>query len=113
MTPFTYQRGETITLALDAVEGDPLSVGAVTAQLKAVPPGRTVVPEGAAVAATFSVASRAATSEFPAGWTLTIAAGVSAALAPGTYMADARMEVGTGIVITEPVTLRLRSGVTS
>ena len=33
MTPFTYQRGETILLALDAVSGDPLTVGAVTAQL--------------------------------------------------------------------------------
>jgi hypothetical protein len=113
MTPFTYQRGETITLALDAAEGDPLAVGAVTAQLKAVPPGRTAVPENSPVAASFSVSTRAATLEFPAGWTLSIPAGVSAALAPGTYLADARLEVGTGIVITDPVIIRLRQAVTS
>ena len=31
MTPYIYQRGETISLALDAVTGDPLSVTAISA----------------------------------------------------------------------------------
>lgn len=113
MTIFTYQRGETISLALDAVEGDPASVGAVTAQLKYVPPGRTAVPAGALAAASFAVSTRAATSEFPAGWTLTISAAASAALSAGNYQADARLNVGTGVVITDQIALRLKEPVTS
>jgi hypothetical protein len=113
MTPFTYQRGETISLALDAVTGDPASVGAVTAQLKFVPPGRTVVPAGAPVAAAFTISTRAATTEFPAGWTLTIPASASAALSAGTYLADARLAVGTGVVITDQIVIRLKEPVTS
>lgn len=113
MTPFTYQRGETILLALDAVSGDPLTVGAVTAQLKAVPPGRTTIPAGATVAASFSVTPRAATTDSPAGWTLTIPASASAGLAAGSYLADARLEVGTGIVITDQIAIRLREPVTT
>ena len=112
MTPFTYQRGETISLALDAAEGDPLTVGAVTAQLKAVPPGRNAVPPGAPVATSFSVSTRAATTDFPAGWTLTISAAASAALTAGSYLADARLEVGTGVVITDQIAIRLREPVT-
>jgi hypothetical protein len=113
MTLFTYQRGETISLALDAVEGDPASVGAVIAQLKFVPPGRTVVPADAPVAASFAVATRAATIDYPAGWTLTIAAAASAALSAGNYLADARLEVGTGVVITDQIAIRLKEPVTS
>lgn len=113
MTPFTYQRGETILLALDAVSGDPISVGAVTAQLKAVPPGRTSIPAGAPVAANFAVSTRVASPEFPAGWTLAIPASASAALAAGSYLADARLEVGTGVVITDQIAIRLRDPVTT
>jgi hypothetical protein len=113
MTLFTYQRGETISLALDAVTGDPASVGAVTAQLKFVPPGRTVVPAGALAAATFAVSTRAATIDYPAGWTLTISAATSAALSVGNYLADARLNVGTGVVITDQIAVRIKEPVTS
>ncbi len=113
MTPYIFQRGETISLALDAVSGDPASVTALTAQLKAVPPGRTSVPEGAAIAASFSVAARASDGEAPAGWTLTIPSAASAALPAGSYLADARLEVAGGVVISESVALRLRPSVTT
>ncbi len=46
MTPYIFQRGETISLALDAVTGDPLSVTAISAAMKAVAPGRTSVNAG-------------------------------------------------------------------
>ena len=112
MTPFTFQRGETIALALDAVNGDPLSVTGISAVMKAVPPGRTGVPDGAPVAATFSIAPRAASGEIPPGWTLSIDASVSAALTPGAFLADARLEVAGGVIVTEPVALRIKSSVT-
>lgn len=112
MTPYTFQRGETVSLALDAVTGDPLSVTAISAVLKAVPPGRTGVPDGAPVAATFAIQPRTAQGDIPPGWTLTIAAATSASLAPGAYLADARLEVAGGVIVTEPVAIRIKPSVT-
>lgn len=113
MTPFVFQRGETLSLALDAVSGDPATVTAITAKLKAVPAGRTTAPASAPVAASFAVSGRAATSEFPSGWTLTIPAATSAMLATGAYLADARLEVAGGVIVTESVALRLRETVSA
>lgn len=112
MPPYIFQRGETISLALDAVTGDPLTVTAISAAMKAVPPGRTGVPDGAPVAATFSISPRTAAGEIPPGWTLTIDAATSATLTAGNYMADARIEVAGGVIVTEPVALRLKPSVT-
>jgi integral membrane sensor domain MASE1 len=112
MSPFVFQRGETLTLALDAVSGDPASVTAISAQLKAVPSGRTSVPAGAPVAATFAIVTRAA-GEFPPGWTLIISAATCSTLIPGTYLADARLEVAGGVIITEAVAVRIRASVSA
>ncbi|HMT43202.1 MAG TPA: hypothetical protein PKA59_01530 [Chakrabartia sp.] len=113
MTPYLFQRGETISLALDALEGDPASVTTLSAQLKAVPPGRTSVPAGEPVAAQFTISARAATAETSAGWTLVIPAATSAGLSPGLYHADARLNLAAGVVVTEPVALRIRQAVTT
>lgn len=112
MTTFTFQRGETVSIALDAVQGDPLAVSSVTAALKPVAAGRTLVDPGAAVAATFSVSPRTAAGAIPAGWTLTISAAASAGLAAGTYLADAKLVVAGGVTITEPVAIRMIDAVT-
>ncbi len=112
MTPYIYQRGETISLALDALSGDPAIVTALSANLKAVPAGRTSISAGAPIAANFSVTARAATTETAAGWTLTIPAATSLTLAAGNYLADARLVVGSGVVITDQIALRLREPVT-
>ncbi len=112
MTPYIFQRGETVSLALDAMTGDPLTVSGISAALKAVPPGRTGVPDGAPVAATFSISPRSAQGDIPPGWTLTIPAVTSATLAPGAYLADARLEVAGGVIVTEPVAIRIKPSVT-
>lgn len=113
MTPYVFQRGETISLALDAVTGDPATVTAITAKLKAVPPGRTTVSAASPAAATFAIANRPAAGEFPAGWTLTITAAASSTLTPGAYLADARLEVAGGVIVTESVALRIRESVSA
>jgi hypothetical protein len=113
MIPYIYQRGETISLALDAVSGDPAQVSAVTAHLKAVPPGRTSVPAGAPIAASFTVVSRPASGDVPAGWTLTISAAASALLIAGAYLADARLTIAGGVIVTDSVALRLRDSVSA
>ena len=113
MPPYIYQRGETVSLALDFLSGDLASVSAITAQLKAVTPGRLSVAAGAPVAANFDITPRVAVDDLPAGWTLTIPASVSAALDAGFYVADARLEVAGGVIITDQVHLRIRHAVTS
>ncbi len=113
MTPYIFQRGETITLALDAMTGDPASVTSLVAQLKALPPGRSSVDASVPIAASFAVSPRAATGDNLAGWTLSIDASASAALAPGNYLADARLGVAGGVVITETVALRIREAVSA
>ena len=113
MTPYTFQRGETLSLALDALAGDPLSISAISASVKAVAPGRTGVSAVAPVAAVFDITARAAAGDIPAGWTLTISAAVSATLSAGSYHADARLEVGGGVVITESVAIALRESVSA
>jgi hypothetical protein len=112
MTPYVFQRGETISLALDAVSGDPLSVTAIDAAMKAVLPGRTSIHAGAPVAAAFVITPRPATGSIPPGWTLTIPALVSAALGAGSYLADARLEMAGGVIVTETVALRIKETVT-
>jgi hypothetical protein len=113
MNPYIFQRGETISLALDAVSGNPLDVSAISAQLKAVPPGRMNVPEGAPVAATFVIAARPAVGDIPPGWILTLPAAVSASLPVASYLADARLEVTGGVIVTESVAIRLRQSVSA
>lgn len=113
MTPYTFQRGETISLALDAVTGDPAQVTAIVAAMKAVPPGRSEAPASASVAANFAITPRPAAGAIPPGWTLTVAAPVSASLAPGAYVADARLEAGGGVIVTSSVAIRLKQSVSS
>ena len=113
MTPYTYQRGETMSLALDAVTGDPALVTAISAAMKAVPPGRSEAPATALVVASFAVTGRPAMGDQPAGWTLTIPAIISASLSPGAYIADARLEVAGGVIVTESVNIRLKQSVSA
>ncbi len=113
MTPYTYQRGETISLALDAVTGDPAQVTAINAAMKAVQPGRSEASATAPVVASFAVTARLALGGEPAGWTLTIPALVSASLSPGAYIADARLEVSGGVIVTDSVHVRLRQSVSA
>ena len=113
MTPYTYQRGETISLALDAITGDPAQVSAISAAMKAVPPGRSEAPASAPISASFTVAARPALGNDPAGWTLTIPALVSASLSPGAYVADAWLEVAGGVIVTDSVAIRLRQSVSA
>ena len=113
MTTYTFQRGETVLLALDAVQGDPATVTSVTAAMKPLAAGRTMVDPGAPAAASFTVSSRAAAGGIPAGWTLTIPAATSASLPAKTYLTDAKLIVAGGVTITEPVAIRLVDAVTS
>ena len=106
---YSFTKGSTIVLALDAIEGDVATASALTAAL------RRVVAAGMAPgspAATFTVASRAAAGSIPAGWDMTISAAVSATLEAGSYRADARMMIGGNVVYTNAVAIRIVEAVT-
>jgi hypothetical protein len=110
---YTFQRGETVALALAVVSGDPAVVGAVTAAMKPAVEGRALPDPAAPVVANFSVAFAAASGPDPARWLLTLSPAVTAALPAGSYLADARLGMAGGVAITETIGLRLRDAVTS
>jgi len=110
---YSFQRGETISLPLYAAQGDSLSVSAIEAKLRKLAPGKRTLDPDTPVAATFAVSAREATVDVPAGWTFTIDAAASAALAGGLYLADARMVVASGVVVTHPVMIQIEEPATT
>lgn len=104
---YTFARGETISIALDAVTGDPGIVSSVVAKLRPLEPGKRTLEPDADLAATFTVDDRAVSGDIPAGWTLTIEPATSTTLEAGEYLADARITIGTGVETTEGVIIRI------
>lgn len=113
MTAYRFQRGESVSLALEVASGDAAIVSGVTARLKAAGAGRGTVDAETPVAATFDVSFVAAAGAEPARWLLGLSPTVCATLIPGNYLADARLSVGGGVAITETVALTIREAVTS
>jgi hypothetical protein len=110
---YIFQRGETVSLALAVVSGDPGIVTGVTAAIKPVTPGRGTPDPGVPVAANFSVSFVGAQGNESARWLLTLSPATSAALSAGSYLADARLAMTGGVSITETVALSVRDAVTS
>ncbi len=113
MTPYIFQRGETIAIALDALSGDPLLVTQVDAKMKALAPGRSSADNNAPITASFVASARAASIDHPAGWTLTIPAATSALLSPGTYIADAKLQMAAGVIVTDPVAITIKGSIST
>ena len=91
-----FRLGEDIALELQVASGDPALVTAVTAAMKParIAANRPVLEEDASPVA-LTVASE------PTGWTVSLPSAASAALSPGIYGIDARIEVAGGVEITE------------
>lgn len=113
-TIYTRQRGETILIAIaddGAVAGDETTL---SANLRALLPGKSALARDQAIAATAQIFFRPADAIFPVGWTLMIDAATCLGLAVGRYLIDLKIPLGGGayktissarIVITEPATL--------
>jgi hypothetical protein len=104
---YVFQRGETVGISLALVAGYFADVAFVTAAMKPLAAGRSHI-DAATPAIPLSVAADGID-----GWTLTLDAASCAALVPGGYVADARLVVGSGVVITDPVAIRIVEAVTS
>lgn len=103
---YSFRRGETIVLAIDAVQGDVGAVSAAAARIRrlnATRNGFATNAQGIAMA----IASRGVAGDVPAGWTLTLAPEASALLEPGHYGVEARLNVGGGVIKTDFATVKL------
>jgi len=104
---FVFRRGADILVALDAVSGDLTSVTSLSARMRRLPPGRRTVDANAPVAATLSAHARDADGEIPAGWTFSLSAEESEALASGSYLLDAKLVMGSSSITTDPVIINI------
>lgn len=92
-TVYSFQRGETVLIALDVVSGDQSTVTSIIGSLKQqLAPGMEVP---------FNILPRTG------GWTLTVEPGVTATLIPGFYLAQAEIQVPGQLVKTDPVQVRM------
>jgi hypothetical protein len=105
---YVFDRGETITIALQISAGDPSLVTAVAANLKKMPPANVQLSPASPVIAAFVTAAYPAAGLEPAGWTLSIAAGVSTTLEVGTYITAARVTIAGSVIITDPVSIEIQ-----
>lgn len=105
LATYTFQRGETVRIGL-ATDDSTAGVTQVAAKLRRFEPGKkTFDPLHTPVA--FSVTARAAAGDVAAGWDLEIDEAVSALLSPGLYQADAKITVGSDVIITEGVAIQI------
>jgi hypothetical protein len=108
MIPYPVRRGETLTLYLEAVSGDPTTVSAVVSKLKPAQSGATP-PASVAAAAVLQVTAQTTspgTGILP-GWYVTLTASQSAALPVGTYYADAGYQVGGAQAVTDTIVIQV------
>ena len=93
----SFRIGEDIAVALDAVQGDPVTVTAITAQMKPakVAANRFVLDDNAAGIA------MTVTAQGTTGWLVSLANAASAGLAVGIYGIDARLTIAGGVEMTE------------
>ena len=104
MTTYTVRRGETLTLYLEAVTGDPTTISNLLVKLK---PAHNGAPPPADVPAIATLQTTAQATSPGAGilpgWYVLITAIQSAALAIGTYFTDAAFQVAGAQFVTDPV----------
>lgn len=94
-----FRIGEDISLALDATAGDVGQVTAIDVAMKpALVADNRLVLDDAAAAIALATAPQAAPGT---GWTIALSGTQSALLDPGLYGIDARLSVGSGVIITD------------
>lgn len=115
VTPtYTFSRGETIILALNLISGGVLGdVTAIEAVVRRFGIGAVTLDPAQPIDASFTVATRSPVGLDLGGWTLEISPTVSEALAPGLYLADARLTLVSREMITSSVIIEVREAAVS
>lgn len=104
---YAFKRGETISLSLDLVEGESEEIASIEASLRRISPGAEELQPDDRVYGDFDIVWRPSTSSEVAGWTLTYMDEDSELLDLGYYEIDARLEVGSGLQISNSVVIRI------
>lgn len=93
----SFRIGEDVSVALDALTGNPATVTAIAAKMKpAKVTANKIVLDHAAAGITMQVAPQGTT-----GWTISLAHTATANLAAGVYGIDARLSIAGGVEMTE------------
>lgn len=110
---FTIKQGATLTLELDAMQGDVGTVTSAQASLRKLKGPSYVLSGAEPEAADFTVTARAAAGIYPDGWTLKLPPSVTSTLETGTYACDARITFGPDDAeITESWTVEVKAPAT-
>jgi hypothetical protein len=92
-----FRIGEDISVALDAIAGNPATVTAISAKMKpAKASGNRLILDDSATATTMTV-----TSQGVAGWLISLGNAATAGLAAGVYGIDARLTFAGSVEMTE------------
>ena len=93
----SFRIGEDVSVALDALTGDPATVTAITAKMKPakVAANRIVLDDSA------TGISMAVIPQGSAGWLVSLAHTATTGLAAGVYGIDARLTFAGGVEMTE------------
>ena len=93
----SFRIGEDVSVALDALSGNPATVTAITAKMK---PARVtanrIILDDAAAGIALQVAAQGT-----AGWIVSLPYTATASLAAGVYGIDARLTIASGVEMTE------------
>lgn len=108
-TEYTFTRGETVSLALENMDG--AVVTAISAGLKRRSSAYGA-PAGPVVAYMAEEARESLGEGFAGGWLLSLTPEQSLALTPGYYALDARLTIGGSVEITDAVTIQIKPGST-
>jgi hypothetical protein len=93
----SFRIGEDVSVALDALTGDPATVTAITARMKpAKVAANRIILDDAATGIAMQVTPQGST-----GWTISLANTATANLAVGVYGIDARLTIAGGVEMTE------------
>ena len=93
----SFRIGEDVSVALDALTGDPATVTAITAKMKpAKVAANRIVLDDAATGISMAVIAQGS-----AGWLVSLAHTDTAGLAAGVYGIDARLTFAGGVEMTE------------
>lgn len=109
---YTFQRGETVLMAIDVATGDKDNVSAISADLRKLDPGKWELKPTAAVAASFTLVEREAAGAVAEGWDATISAADSLDLTAGYYLADVRMTISGVVIIDDSIVIEIKEPAT-
>jgi hypothetical protein len=102
-TTYSVRRGETLTLYLEAVNGDPATVTSAVAKLKSSPVGGgdPAIPLQMTLQATSPGAG------ILPGWYVVIPDTLTATLKSSNYLVDAAVQMAGGTFISETITVQV------